>query len=228
MINTLRLEDFYNPLDMREDIRQPFNVGDYTVATNGHVMLAIPRNHAFDELHSTIAQKAINILEIGKTHTWHTLPPAKITVPRDKCRACDGGGRSTKLDCYECGGNGEVHLVSRHNTYCNECKTCYGDGFIHSPTENGEDCAICHGTGQTDPDLTTIDPVSILKVAVQPKYAAMIANVPGVEVAVSSGGIGLLLFRQIDDAGNEMARGAIMGMSKTPNHDDLVLGSAPQ
>jgi len=224
-MRTLQLKDFCATTeDIRAYLNQPFNEGDFTFATNGHVMLAVPRDAAFDG-NSSLGARTVAVLEVDEPHQWHPLPPVEVEVPPgDPCAACGGTGKATLAVCPECRGDGEIEFSNRHHTYWFDCKTCDGDGKVWAQSDESGSCARCNGTGEVDPPLHTIKPVSILNVAVQPKYAALIAGAPGLEVASSVKNKHMLMFRQVDDAGTVLARGAIMGMSVAAEGDDWVLG----
>ncbi len=103
----------------RPYLRQPFSHGDFTYATNGHIMVRIPRR---DDVPPPDMPKAAETLEVrwDKPLEGHDTAIYTKTLPElpergqyvDPCPRCDGTGRGH--DCPDC--------------QC-ECHDCVGTGF---------------------------------------------------------------------------------------------------
>lgn len=94
----------------REYLSKPFSVGQFTYATNGHVMLRVPRRP--DAAEQTIDAKwDAPFAALDKT----TFSPLALDLPKARaemeCSACEGEGR--EHECSDC----------EH-----ECPDCHGTG----------------------------------------------------------------------------------------------------
>lgn len=133
------LDLFCDPFDETEMCNKPFSRGEYTYATNGHIIVRICKVEGFDK----DPELDLSFMDFAPSHDgkWHALPEYKepSTV---RCGDCKGSGFST--ECPDCEGEGEVCFEVGCHEYEATCKECCGQGFVsggYSPCHN------CNGTG---------------------------------------------------------------------------------
>ena len=134
------LQRFCHEYRGKGSLSTPFSRGDYTYATDGRMIVRVPRLKDMPERDN--APKADHL---GWNHSelsdW-TNPPKIDLSGTEKCSLCKGSGKATV--CPECDGEGEVVAETAMNEYEVTCKTCEGDGA----TAGGKDmCSSCDGTG---------------------------------------------------------------------------------
>lgn len=101
----------------RPNLAKPFSVGEFTYATNGHIMVRVPRRDDIPEQN----QKLKDTLD----RTFSDLPKATFSEFRHKplpnipaaelvdCSSCDGRGNEhdcpdCSCTCDECNGSGKI------------------------------------------------------------------------------------------------------------------------
>lgn len=107
-------DDFLRPY-----LRRPFSCGNYSYATNGHIMVRVPRRDDFadlDETASDAAKSAKWDAPLGghEASTFIKLDvelPAQVTSG-DQCSGCEGSGHThdcpdCQCICRKCGGTGQ-------------------------------------------------------------------------------------------------------------------------
>ena len=196
--------DFCAKDDIRSYLNHPFAVGDYTAASNGHVVAfskAAPGSLGVTK--ESTAKTLAGILGSIDNAEWTPLP--EITIPhKDLCACCGGSGKM--FICPECDGDGEVLLENDYSEYECECRTCHGRGKLKDSKRNKPTaCDDCCGSGRKYPEKAR---VKICGVSISPVYAELICHADSVEVSNTEG---LLLFRQQVD-GEAAISGAIMGI----------------
>lgn len=138
-------------------ISTPWSEGDYTYASNGHLLVRVPR---IGDIPEKIEAPSIVGTSIGagfdkKIEEWFEVPNLVI-APKD-CQICKGTGR--QYNCPECEGEGEVHLSTDWSDYGEEtCETCGGNGQLSrehwlrlmpkGSNPAGENCYSCEGIGK--------------------------------------------------------------------------------
>lgn len=155
------------PIDgARKGLCNPFNVGEYTYATNGHFAIRIPAKIEY------VAAEDYRV-EIAKMFSDPAIPADKfidlpiIESPEEHviCSKCNGTG--SDIECTDCDGSRKVHWESEGGyEYDATCEMCNGTGKIKGP------CEKCGATGKTAKDKL-IDVGSKLLNA---RYLAIIAN----------------------------------------------------
>jgi hypothetical protein len=149
------------PNDMRGYLRQPFTLGQYTLASNGHILIRVDRTDAIPEsdyFPKSIADKIIPMPDkmhqkLGTETGMMRL--AEFEPDLLNCCLCEG----TKLthDCPACEGNGEIG-----DCYASKiCETCKGSGavsatqmqslpdkFPPSAINDPYRCEACYGIGK--------------------------------------------------------------------------------
>lgn len=218
----LDLQTFCGKDSMFGYTNHPFPAGAFWCATNGHVLAL----HAGDgtQLPDSVlkelpARVPPRLLEYAHeaAHQQFTPLAALIDgleqVEPEPCSECGGTGKSRRVTCPECNGDGEVDAETDYNTYYGlECKTCDGDGWVHGHKSEESDCEACGGSGNV---YAKDKRVSILGALLQPHYFDLIKDLSGVEVcamAFKNTEKDLNLgFRQVI-GGQVVSLGVIMGM----------------
>jgi len=99
--------------DDRECFRQPWSRGDYTYATNGHVLIRVPRLADVEDgtgpLPSPI-QSVDALVQPADGAQWLPVPTVEMLAPVP-CGWCGGIGKSFS-ECF-CGGTGESNSIVR-------------------------------------------------------------------------------------------------------------------
>lgn len=174
----LDLNDFTDksPSHVRYYVTKPFNVDEYTIACNGHIMLVTPKCGDYESLGEQ--QKWLIDLAksvVSKTYT-DTVPP--VLPEKTKCTTCSGSGRAILLECPECDGEGEIELSTSYHDYAVECKTCRGTG---ETLQMGGDkkCPLCNGHGS---EFKRLESVVWGDIKIQAKYAELFINEPDIQI----------------------------------------------
>lgn len=175
----MNLNDFCCKDDYRDYLREPFSIGDRTIATDGSVLISVPRctdNEAIGSFKDAI-KRLLNELQ-----DQEFMPLPDVSMPdQSDCPGCKGTGHAKRTECPECEGEGEAIAETDHNEYEVLCKTCKGDGFVLSSVgDENEQCENCGGTGKI---YDRYSHVKVNGVAVQPKYLSLIKDEPGINVS---------------------------------------------
>jgi hypothetical protein len=96
------------------EIQRPFSRGDWTWATDGHLIIRVPRLQAVSEgaaVTLKIIEDTIAACRNDTTRPIGTLP--EPTTIRIECDHCNGTGRKHDSPCCNC-----------------ECSECDGDGWL--------------------------------------------------------------------------------------------------
>lgn len=113
----LDLKPFCSTKEHVREIREPFPRGDFLYATNGHIMVRVPR--PADAVEVERAPHAEKLWD--KTPLLELAPLPAMTLPAVK-----------KVDCASCGG-GTESIHDCPNCNC-ECDTCGDQGEIEVQT----------------------------------------------------------------------------------------------
>jgi hypothetical protein len=93
---------------------QPWSAGEYTYATNGHILVRVPRRPDAPENDLAPSDKAEAVIGKGYGGEFFPVPPVQLPpATEEKCPEC--GGRGTEHDCPDC--------------EC-DCKGCDGAGAV--------------------------------------------------------------------------------------------------
>jgi RecJ-like exonuclease len=180
---TIDLTQFYNPSDPREKIRAPFSDEQFTYATDGHIIIRVPRIPEITVPGGTTFPQ------------WQSMPwdhdsltdwkPLSVEIPegqRVDCKSCDGTGKI--ITCQDCDGDGEVEyqyesLGGKTYDYDLECPVCEGRGKMNG---DGERCEDCNGQGYRIEAV----PVKIgaIGLSISNQLLQRVKDLPGLEIAV--------------------------------------------
>lgn len=119
----------------------PWSLGEHTYATNGHILIQVPRRPDIPERDDApCIDKVMDSLCSGPA--W-TIPP--VTPKYRQCGTCEGTGLITT--CPECNGVGNVLLSNKYHSYDITCESCDGEGCIPAPKDSSEqqECIDCGG-----------------------------------------------------------------------------------
>lgn len=117
--------------EFRTHLKKPFSVGDFSYATNGHIMVRVPRQPDVPEQTKTgvdwekplqgINEASFSPVVVGDL-------PAMPTVTEQECSECEGSGKAhdcpdCNCECDFCDGTGseridpKISTTIRGNTY---------------------------------------------------------------------------------------------------------------
>lgn len=183
--------------DPRNYLREPMQIGDNIVYSNGHIALIEPGNTA-----TPCTVKIDKILDLIDRADfvkpiWPTLPE------KSACKECNGSGKLTWVECPECEGDGYVTLENAYSTYQPDCATCDGQKRVRSKHDTTGTCTACAGTGKT---WSLKSHIIVNGIAIRPEYAELIMYEPDIEIFGNPAIMNALAFRQ-----GELT-GVIMGM----------------
>lgn len=148
-----------SPKDARVNLRTPFNIGDFTYASNGQVGIKIPKLEQFDT-DKPITIKVDNIFDKFKSEELSFIPLnkafPKANLDYHNCDRCFGSGYATSTLCEECKGEIAITVSNEHSDYDVCCKTCEedsrspfaSDGYLYEYDPTHEHiCMFCQGEG---------------------------------------------------------------------------------
>jgi len=164
--------------DPRPHLHTPMRVGNLVVATNGHILIALPDMVSeFPEAPAEFGTKVTSMLA-QEAPAGEPVPLATIDLPeRTDCPDCGGDGFLILAPCPECEGKGDFW----HGTNLYECKECFGNGTVPAaigdPGAKREICVLCDGDGAGH------QAVEVNGVLLQRRYLALLKALPGCTVA---------------------------------------------
>lgn len=119
MITSADLQRFCSKEEWRHFLQKPFSRNQFTFATNGHILVRVPRLDDVPEVPEApdvekILPKNFHEVKI-RPMVSGTLPKVQIKV--EQCDVCDGIGHEHKCpdcscDCESCEGTGEIRISS--------------------------------------------------------------------------------------------------------------------
>jgi len=155
----------------------PWTAGAYTYASNGHIVVRVPRREdVLGRLDAPDTKKICDIL-LREPTKWEQVPGIIASAPI-KCGRCYGAG--IVYVCPECDGEGDVSFSNGYSHYTVPCDTCDGEEVVPIPkSEKKQDCGWCDGTGM----LTEHRSVPLGCSYFSDVYLALIASaLPGAEI----------------------------------------------
>jgi hypothetical protein len=153
----------------------PFSIGEFTYATNGHILVRVPRLADIPE--RTDAPPPAKVEEVFNHYKGDYQPiPAVGPIKTKSCPVCEGTGKFQT--CPECDGTGLVSFSNDYNDYDFTCETCGGDGKFKEGKEL--ECEKCAGTGK----IVKTERVDAAGRKYDKKYLLMLKKLPGCKLAV--------------------------------------------
>jgi hypothetical protein len=153
----------------------PFSSGEYTYATNGYVLVRVPRLADIPEREDAPAIDKVNKLFDHYKGEYSPIPDVG-PIKTKPCPECEGTGKFQT--CPECDGSGIVEFDNDYNEYDFTCETCNGKGRFADGKEL--DCEKCLGTGK----IVETESVDAAGRKYDKKYLLMLKKLPNCKLAV--------------------------------------------
>lgn len=147
----------------RYDLSQPFSRGQYTYATNGHIIVRVPR-----------------IVEDAEAH-WPKIEDVTAAISHDALSPLPVLCTDDPGECPTCKGFGVVRPHMAFGMQCEGCKRCTW-GYIpaRKPHPDQETCDECEGRKVTWPKDAKV--MLTHRCAIAPRYYRMIAALPNAQI----------------------------------------------
>jgi hypothetical protein len=167
----------------RVNISVPWSKGDFTYATDGSILIRVPRKEFEPEIDG--APNVDGMFDAPVPAEMFSL--ADIELPaleatEKTCPDCNGAG-TEDCECPECDGRGMVDFSNRHSDYEVDCKTCDGEGKIHK-------CDKCNATGKIT--IQNMQPVAVGNAHFQLKYLLLLKDLPGCKIGPGAKAMGFV------------------------------------
>lgn len=173
------LNKFCVAKDTRTQIESPWSVGEHSYATNGHILVRLPRSPEI------VREDGPDLAKIYATvdAAAPLFPlPAFTAPPAGECEPCNGSG--WVVVCRRCHGDGSWE--------CDECGTevdcddCDREG--RHPSKAGKEgataCSKCNGTGQDRGNLDSVRVKIAPNLYIKLRYAIWLSELPNIRIAL--------------------------------------------
>src|SRR3990172_12374008 len=174
MIETLK--KFCATDALHPNLATPWSAGEYSLATNGHVLIRVPRLADVPERDD--APGTDSLFPYKEPPAWYPLAvmpnvegPAPIT--EKTCPDCNGTVGEEGADCPECDGDGIVEFDNLYSDYEIDCKTCDGERKIKK-------CETCKSTGKIE--VKSLNPVAVAGAHFQLHYLLLLKGLPNCNI----------------------------------------------
>jgi hypothetical protein len=189
-MDSKQLQQFCSKDRDDERMNTPFSVGEFSYATNGHILVRVPRLADVPERDDALNLDRVSPSFNAEISIW--LPvPFIAPLAYISCEVCGTSGRAYK--CPECDGEGSVDLDTKFNTYDSvDCKTCEGNRQISRSEIDSlnnyygdieiieETCDSCCGEGKFYKDQS----IPVGEALFSDKYLHWIGQLDGCEIGV--------------------------------------------
>ena len=208
----MKLEDlqpFCSVDETRYGLLQPFNHGPHTYATDGRVIVRVPKIEEIPDRKglpknpADVIPAGIGYKPVELPPNWENYQPTKL-----ECKDCKGTGQQIK--CRHCNGTGEVECESCGHE--DNCEHCRGSGMAPTKDQgNSVECEECDGTGEYEKPFSVA--LNRGAVAVDLRYLRLVMKLPGVALTY----LDELAPIRVDFDGGEGAM-----MTRRKSHDDAM------
>lgn len=153
---SINLKQFCGIDEFRLYLNKPGNIDDKTIATNGHILIRIPKDDRYDEIEGSFRKSVITFTESFSDRKW--ISSVKFKMPKPvPCEYCNETGHAEGEEC-ECCGAGNKNLDTEEI-----CPYCLGLGKEYSSTGEDQD--------------------EIIGFPLAPRYLALIETLPNIEIS---------------------------------------------
>lgn len=129
--------------DGRESIRTPWSAGEHSFASDGWILIRVPRRDDIPERDNAPNVEGI-FRGASPMENLRPMPAVELPAPR-RCRMCSGMG--WMKTCGECDGDGVVACDEcGHESDCDECGSI-GTLSVPPHTAGAYACSDCRGAG---------------------------------------------------------------------------------
>ena len=133
-----KLKKFCGDPRYSERIGSPWSKGKFTFATNGYILVRVPRLQEVPEREDAVNVGAVLKVNPEPVEGFVDGPGIEgLDIPQ--CPRCKGN-ESEPQEFEECDGSGVVNFENSFHEYECTCQSCDGDGEL-------DHCRKCHGTG---------------------------------------------------------------------------------
>ncbi len=150
----------------RDDISAPWSDREHSYATNGVMVVRVPRRDAVppqqpssERLSDAVERYLIGLSSTGDGtpfSSWiavsHLDIGEKIPLPPNPCQTCAGSGVVIETQCERCDGKG-FRACGECGNDC-DCQGCNGYGSTSSPAKSGDPSAVMCDDCEGDGDLS--------------------------------------------------------------------------
>ena len=189
-MDSKQLQQFCSKSRYEERKHTPFSVGEFSYATNGYLMVRIPRLDDVPERDDALNLDRVAPSFATEIALW--LPvPFIAPIAYISCEVCGISGKA--YQCPECEGDGSVDPDTKFNSYNPvDCKTCEGNRQISREEINSlnnyfgdieiieEVCESCSGEGK----FYTAQAIPVGDALFSDKYLHSIGQLDGCEIGV--------------------------------------------
>jgi hypothetical protein len=125
-------------------LNEPFNIGNYTYATDGALLIRIPKlEEITNELTNPSQLKILTAINFLENLTFNIEISQLITIEQT-CSACNGLGYYK--NCPDCDASGNIEFESDSGIIYNvDCTMCDSTGYIDCEEEDAQICENCNG-----------------------------------------------------------------------------------
>ena len=159
----------------RSWMAQPFAIGAFTYATNGHVAIRVDGNVALDVPDAPKSIEGLFAEAVEREFVSFASVDAEPIKPK-RCDQCSGHGYT--IECDVCDGEGEHECDNARCGCVHDCGSCRGKGC--EPALKGDDdaepCDWCGGAGR-ELDKRSVNLGHWL--VVQRRYLQLVQALPG-------------------------------------------------
>lgn len=183
-MNLETLKQFCSRDTTRTQIQQPWSMDGHSFATDGHILMRVPR---LDQVAENRDAPETGHLFANSPHTGNFLPIPDLPEPQDgPCPECKGSGK-VPARCQKCDGEGTI-LCPQCEDGQLECDECDGTGL---PEEESEvPCEDCDGSGKRP----VLQRVAVGNQTVDAKFLRLIEDLPNVRITNSQKELSALTF----------------------------------
>ena len=154
---------------LNEALKSPYSKGDYTYASNGCILIKVPR---IPDVPENVEAPDPEMLEYKEPKKWYPVKNIEMPTSAD-CPECQGAGRN--FCCPECHGDGGICFDNTYNSYFVDCQSCDGSGKV-------DFCEECNGTGKR----IKPNPIYFNGVTFDQRYLSLLSELPDCEIGLIS------------------------------------------
>jgi hypothetical protein len=184
----INLAPFCGHNDLRSWMNAPIVLEGWTVATNGHLMIAVPSGVEFTPEPATAPKvpegvKFRDLIDAASANAQDgdaaRVRAIDLLADLRPCVRCNGSGVVHEVDCDECEGG-----YFNHGSHEYECKECQGSGVRDADeSDHAKPCPSCRATGRNR--FTNTPGVGTDRLSVAAVYTALLAeHLPDAEITV--------------------------------------------